>query len=261
MPSSEHTFKDVQYEFTAHLRDPENNPAPKQIEDRRLEIYRGLLYRNVQGFLASGFPVTRKLYNDDDWHKMVRDFFSNHKSHSPYFRDISKEFLIYLTDERRPRPEDPGFLLELTHYEWLEIMLSFSDAEINWRSINKDGSLLKQIPVISPLIQLNRYDYPVHKIKPDFQPEVAPEKPTFILVYRDQSDKVGFMEMNPMTARLVELVANNETQTGEEILLTIANEIPSLSQDVVLHGGHTTLTQLREKDVVLGTKIKAKNES
>lgn len=254
MPKAEKNFKDVQYEFTAHLRDPEKNPAPSGIEDRRIEIYRGLLYRNVQGFLASGFPVTRQLYNDEDWHKMVRDFFSKHKSHSPYFKDISKEFLIYLDEERNPQPEDPAFLLELTHYEWLEIMLSFLDAEIEWESITRDGNLLKQIPVLSPLMQLNRYDYPVHKIKPDFQPDTAPEQPTFILVYRDQQDKVGFMEMNPMTARLVELVASNETQTGEEILLTIAKEIPSLSQDVILHGGHTTLTQLREKDIVLGTK-------
>jgi|TARA_B110000238_G_scaffold191690_1_gene226155 hypothetical protein len=254
-------FKDVQYEFTAHLRDPEKNPAPAGIEDRRLEIYRGLLYRNVQGFLASGFPVTRKLYSDDAWHKMVRDFFSTHKSHSPYFKDISKEFLIYLNEERKSQEEDPAFLLELTHYEWLEIMLSFSDAEIEWGGINKNGNLLKQIPVLSPLMQLDRYDYPVHKIKPGFQPETAPEQATFILVYRDQKDKVGFMEMNPMTARLVELVANNKTQTGEEILLTIAKEIPSISQDVVVHGGHTTLTQLREKDVVLGTKIDTKTES
>lgn len=254
MPEAEQKFKEVQYEFTAHLRDPDKNPAPAEIEDRRLEIYRGLLFRNVQGFLASGFPVTRKLYNDDNWHKMVRDFFSNHRSHSPYFRDISKEFLIYLNEERSPQPEDPSFLLELTHYEWLEIMLSFIDTEINLKDINQEGNLLKQIPVMSPLAQLNRYDYPVHKIKPDFQPKAAPEQPTFILVYRDQKDKVGFMEMNPMTARLVELMASNETQTGEEILLTIANEIPSLSQDVILHGGHTTLTQLREKDIVLGTK-------
>ncbi len=261
MPEAEQKFKEVQYEFTAHLRDPDNNPAPSEIEDRRLEIYRGLLFRNVQGFLASGFPVTRKLYSDDAWHRMVRDFFSNHQSHSPYFRDISKEFLIYLNEERKPQPEDPNFLLELTHYEWLEIMLSFIDTEIKLDGINQDGNLLKQIPVLSPLTRLNRYNYPVHKIKPDFQPKTAPEQPTFILVYRDQQDKVGFMEMNPMTARLVELVAGNETQTGEEILLSIAKEIPSLSQDVIMHGGHTTLTQLREKDIVLGTKIETKAES
>ena len=243
MPDTKPDFKDVQYKFTAHLRDPERNPAPLDIEDRRMEIYRGLLYRNVQGFLASGFPVTRKLYSYEDWHKMVRDFFSCHKSHSPY-----------LKDERKPQPEDPVFLLELAHYEWLEIMLSFVDKEINWESIDRHGNLLKQIPILSPLIQYECFNFPVHKIRPEFQPDTAPEQPTFILVYRDQQDKVGFIEMNPMTARLVELVANNETQTGEEILLAVSQEIPSLSLDVVMHGGHTTLTQLREKDIVLGTK-------
>jgi hypothetical protein len=257
MPNVKQNFKDVQFEFTAHLRDPDNNPAPSEIEDRRMEIYRGLLYRNVEGFLASGFPVTRKLYTDDNWHKMVRDFFSTHKSHSPYFKDISKEFLLYLNEEREPQPEDPAFLLELTHYEWLEIMLSFLDADIEWEQISQDGNLMQGIPVISPLMQLNHYDFPVHKIKPDFQPNTPPEQSTFILVYRDQKDKVGFLEMNPMTARLVELIANNKTQTGEQLLLTIVKEIPSIAEDVILHGGHTTLTQLREKDIVLGTRIKS----
>jgi len=255
MPEPEQTFKDVQYQFTAHLRDPDNNPAPSEIEDRRMEIYRGLLYRNVQSFLASGFPVTRKLYSDEDWHKMVRDFFSTHQSHSPYFKDISKEFIDYLNQEREPQPEDPPFLLELTHYEWLEIVLSFLDADINWENINKEGNLLKGTPVLSPFAQLNRYEFPVHKIKPDFQPQTTGEQPTFILVYRDLNDKVGFMEMNPMTARLFELIAANESQTSEEILVGLAKEIPSLNEEVVLHGGHTTLTQLRQKDILLGTKI------
>ena len=255
MPNIEQNFKDVQYQFTAHLRDPDNNPAPAEIEDRRMEIYRGLLYRNVQGFLANGFPVTRQLYSDEHWHKMVRDFFSNHQSQSPYFKDISKEFIDYLNNERVAQAEDPAFLRELVHYEWLEIVLSFVDADIDWSHINKEGNLLKEIPVLSPFVQLNRYDYPVHKIKPDFQPESPSEQPTFILVYRDLADKVGFMEMNPMTARLVELIAANETQTSEEILSDLANELPTLAKDVVIHGGHTTLTQLRQKDILLGTKI------
>ena len=255
MPEASQKFKDVQYQFTAHLRDPDNNPAPSGIEDRRMEIYRGLLYKNVQSFLSSGFPVIKKLYSDEHWHKMVRHFFATHQSHSPYFKDISKEFVDYLTHERTAQTEDPAFLRELAHYEWLEILLSFIDADIDWKNINKNGNLLEEIPVLTPFMQLNRYEFPVHKIKPDFQPNTPGEQPTFILVYRDLNDKVGFMEVNPMTARLVELVANNETQTGEEILTGLAREIPSLAQNVVLHGGHTTLTQLREKDIVLGTKV------
>ena len=254
MPDTNKHFQDVQYQFTAHIRDPENNPAPSEIEDRRMEIYRGLLYRNVQGFIANAFPVTRQLYSEDNWHKMIRDFFSNHNSHSPYFKEISKEFLDYLTNERESQPEDPKFLNELAHYEWLEIMLAFVDIDMDWESMNRQGDLMHEIPVLSPLMQLNQYQYPVHKIKPDFQPDSPAEQPTYLIVYRDQKDKVGFMELNPMTARLVELVANNNTSTGEELLKNLAKEIPSMREEVILHGGHTALTQLREKDIVLGTK-------
>lgn len=248
------SFKDVQYEFTAHLRDPEKNPPPSDIEDRRLEIYRGLLYRNVEGFIANGFPVTRKLYEDDVWHKMIRDFFSNHQSHSPYFKDISQEFLTYLNEERAPQPEDPPFLLELAHYEWLEIMMTFADSDTDISAINKHGNLLNDIPVLSPFISLNRYEYPVHTIKPDNQPTEAPDQATFLLVYRDQNDKVGFMELNPMTARLIEMISQSDHCNGKQILEHIASEIPNMNVETIIHGGHTIMNQLKEKDIILGTK-------
>ena len=63
---TETSFKKTQYEFTAHLRDPEKNPAPEGIEDRRLGIYRDLLYNNVEGFISGGFPVIRSIYNDEN---------------------------------------------------------------------------------------------------------------------------------------------------------------------------------------------------
>ena len=54
-----------QYEFAAHIRDPEHKPAPDDIEDRRMGIYRELFYNNVEGFLSNSFPVLRKLMDDD----------------------------------------------------------------------------------------------------------------------------------------------------------------------------------------------------
>ena len=45
-------FKDVQYAFTRHMRDPESNPAPEGIEDRRIGVYRELVYNNIEGFIA-----------------------------------------------------------------------------------------------------------------------------------------------------------------------------------------------------------------
>ncbi|MEM8844657.1 MAG: putative DNA-binding domain-containing protein [Pseudomonadota bacterium] len=255
MPDTDQSFKDVQYQFTAHIRDPDNNPAPEGIEDRRMEVYRGLLYRNIEGFISSSFPVIRKLYDDEAWHRMIRDFVSNHESHSPYFKEIAQEFISYLDDERETQAEDPKFLNELAHYEYLEIFLTIADAEVDWQTINQQGDLMSESPVLTPFMQLNRYQYPVHKITPEFQPNSPPETPTFLLVYRDLKDKVGFMEVNPMTAKLVELITNQPSASSKEILIRLAKEIPNLNEQAILHGGHTTLVQLKEKDIILGTRV------
>ena len=89
-------FRDTQLQFAAHIRHPEQNPPPPDIEDRRLAIYRDLFYNNIQSFLASGFPVLKSILEQAHWHSMVRDFIYRHQSHSPYFLKISEEFLSYL---------------------------------------------------------------------------------------------------------------------------------------------------------------------
>ncbi len=247
-------FKKIQYEFTAHLRDPDHATAPSDIEDRRMEIYRGLFYRNIQNFIANAFPVLRKLYNDEDWHRMVRDFFANHQSTTPYFKDISREFLGYLQYERKLQPEDPVFIKELAHYEWIEIDLSFSTLELDESNVDLNGDLVKGIPVLSTLAQIHTYNYPVHKIKPSFQPKQASEQPTFLIIYRDRQDKVGFMELNPITAMLVGLIESENDKTGQELLDEIVKQINHPNPELVYKGGEQALKQLRANDILLGTR-------
>ena len=72
-------------DFAAHIRDPENNPAPDRIEDRRMGIYRDLFFNNVDGFLGNTFPVLKSLYEEQSWLELVRNFYSLHRCQSPYF--------------------------------------------------------------------------------------------------------------------------------------------------------------------------------
>ncbi len=248
-------FKQAQYTFTAHLRDPEKNPAPKGIEDRRMNIYRNLLYNNIEGFLAKGFPVIRRIYNDNDWHTMVRDFFSHHKSQSPYFLEISQEFLAYLQDEREPQAEDPAGLLELAHYEWVELALNISEKENNLDGINPNGDLLAEHPVFSPLAWLLTYQFPVHKMSIDNLPEQAPEQSSHLVVYRTRNDEVKFMEINPVTARLFYLLDDNETMTGQQALQQITAEMNHPNPDVVNKGGYSALQALQSNGIILGTAM------
>jgi hypothetical protein len=246
-------FKQSQYAFTAHLRDPENNPMPEGIEDRRMGIYRDLLYNNVEGFLSSGFPVIKTLYSDENWHKMVRDFFANHESHSPYFLEISQEFLAYLENERQPHPEDPAGLLELAHYEWVELALSIADINIDISKIEPNADPLAGHPVLSPLAWPLAYQFPVHKMCSDYLPGEAPEQMTYLVVYRNRNDEVKFMEINPVTARLLHLLQENETMTGKQAIKQITKEMQHPNPEVVMQGGLAALQELQSSGIILGT--------
>ena len=155
-------FKQHQYAFTAHLRDPQKNAIPDGIEDRRMNIYRELLYNNIESFISGGFPVIRDIYSDENWHRMVRDFFAHHQCKSPYFLEISQEFIDYLQNEREPQADDPAGLIELAHYEWVELALHISDETICMDQVDANGDLLNQCPVFSPVAWPLAYQFPVH---------------------------------------------------------------------------------------------------
>lgn len=219
-----------------------------------MRVYRDLFYKNVEGFVASGFPVLRKLYDDAAWHRLVRDYFARHRSHTPFFHGIAGEFLHYLQDERGEHPEDPPFLLELAHYEWVELALGISEEEIDFNGVAPGGDLLGGVPVPSPLAWNLAYQYPVHRISPDFRPNEPPAEPTHIVVYRDRQDRVGFLEINAVTARLLQLIEEKPGCTGREQLQAIAEELQHSKPEVVIEGGREMLDGLRRRDIILGTR-------
>lgn len=248
------TFVTRQYEFAAHIRDPQRSPLPADVEDRRMAIYRELFFNNVRGFLESGFPVLHSLYTDADWQAMARDFFSRHRCQSPLFLEIAEEFLDYLQNERITQPEDPPFLLELAHYEWVELALSVAEEEIDLSGINPDGDLLEEVPVVSPLAWPLSYSFEVHRISTEYRPVAPGAQPTHIVVYRDCDDEVHFMEVNVVTARLLHLLSEDDALTGRAALEQIAGELHHPQPEVVIAGGRQTLEELKRRDILLGTK-------
>lgn len=246
-------FQRLQYQFTAHLRDPAQHPAPAGIEDRRMGIYRELLYNNIEGFLSRGFPVLRSLYAERDWHALAHDFFARHTSHTPLFYRIAEEFLAYLQHERAPTPGDPPFLLELAHYEWVEVAVGIDPALLP--ACDTDGDLLELAPVLSPLARHLAYRYPVHKICPDFQPSEPPEQATYLVVVRDREDRVGFVELNPVTSRLLKLIEQRPERSGRQQLQALAEELRHPDPNALITHGRAMLEQLHNQSILLGTQL------
>lgn len=250
------SFQQKQFEFTAHIRDPGAAPRPDNIEDRRMAIYRDLFFNNVNSFLENGFPVLHSLYREEAWLKLARSFFATHRSHSPYFVDISQEFIHFLQNEYTPTPEDPDFLLELAHYEWIELVLMTSRDEISFEGIDRNGDLLTNVPIASPLAECLSYQWPVHTISTDNRPEQLPEQPSHIIVYRNDEEDVKFIEANAVTARLMQLIQANQEQeqpmAGLELIQQIAEELQHPNPEIVIQGGHQTLTRWHHLKVILG---------
>ena len=245
-------FKQVQYEFTRHIRNPAKHPRPDQIEARRMKIYNELFFNNVESFMSNGFPVLREITADDKWTRMIRDYFEHHKATTPLFQEMTREFLKYLEHERVTEEDDYPFLLELAHYEWVELALSISDQEIDLTSIDTKTDLLDAVPVLSPRAWPLSYHFAVHRIGPDYLPDAPGDQPTYLVVYRDLTDKVHFLELNPVTAHLLQLITEDTQQTSRQMLTAIAEQLQHPNPEVVIQGGLQILHDLKTRNVILG---------
>jgi hypothetical protein len=245
----------LQRRFAARIRDPATQPLPEGIDPRRMRVYEELFYNNVEALLAANFPVIRRLLDDAEWHGLARGFLSAHRCQSPLFTEVAQEFVAYLTarggtdcDDRRP------YLCELAHYEWVELALSISDADQHLPPVDHNGDVWSGVPVRSPLAWPLSYRFPVHRIGPDFLPTRPDPTPTHLLVYRDREDAVRFVEINAVTQRVLGLLEAHLDWTGAQAVGRVAVELGRPDEPGVLAAGRALLEDLRERNVLLGTR-------
>lgn len=242
-------FKAKQKEFTQYIRDPNAYAAPTDVKPERIAMYRELIFNNIDGFLASNFPVIRKILDDNCWYELAQDFFSKHTCKTPYFSEIAEEFLDYLENER-DQTDDFPFLLELAHYEWVEIALSIAKEDIDSPNQTIDDLIsctIKLSPLAWPLV----YRYPVQLISPEYLPSETPEQPTCLIAYRDLNDEVKFVEINPITYRMLEIIQDQGQIIASSCLNLIVTESSHPNPEIITAGGLQILKELAEKNVIL----------
>ena len=219
-----------------------------------MAIYRRLFFNNISSLLEKNFPVLRSLYDDAAWSRLMREFYAEHRARTPLFPEIAKEFLRYLQDLRGVREGDPPFLLELAHYEWVELALTLDEREPDEVAADPHGDLLKGHPVLSPLTWTLSYRYPVHRIRREFQPAQPPDQATHLLVWRDRDYRVRFMRLNEVSRLLLEHLREPTDQSGRELLEAVAAALGHADPKKIVAAGARVLAELRERDVLLGTR-------
>ena len=130
MPEFLYDFQRTQAAFAAYIRDPEGVIPPSDVSCQRMAAYRDLFFNNIENFIATAFPVSKSVLGVEAWRSLSRDFYRGHHCKTPLFIEIAEEFLEYLSNERSEELVDPPFLLELAHYEWVELALAVSEEEL-----------------------------------------------------------------------------------------------------------------------------------
>lgn len=246
-----------QYALARHVRDPGTHAPPPGIEDRRLKVYRELFYNSIEGLLAGNFPVIRKTLADADWHALVRTFYADFRCRTPLFTEIGREFIRFLEqrelEEREAQAGDPPWLLELAHYEWVELALQIAEDELP--AHDPSGDPIDGIAVLSPLAWALAYRWPVQRIGPGYQPSAPPDAPTLLMVRRDRTGDVHFSELSPLLYRLLELMGHEPTPSGRQALQALAAEAHATDLTHFMLEGAAMLQRLRDEGVILGTRV------
>ena len=245
-------LREQQKAFAAYIRDPQANPAPDDVEVRRMAIYRRLFFNSTVKFLDNCFRVIRRILPKSHWQALTREFFASHQCRSPFFSDIPREFVTWLAEAYTPEPGDPPFLVDLAHYEWVELALTLAEDPVVDEQLAPEGDLFNGVPLLSSVAWPLQYRWPVHEIGKACQPQQPPEKPTFLVVWRDRREQVRFMTMTPVTARLLAMMQENPRLTGGQLLKALAQETGHPDQDAFCRFGLDILEQLRASDIVLG---------
>lgn len=249
-------FQQYQLQFTSHIRDPKQHARPPKVAAQRMRVYNEIVLNNLLSTVSACFPVLISVLGQRAWQKLVRGFFAQHQCHSPLFRQIPEEFLRYLQQlDAETLAGLPPYLKNLAHYEWIELALAMADVDTGMEHVDIAGDPVEGQPVLAPAMALLSYDYPVQLISPHFKPREPLAQPVNLLVFRNAAHDVRFIELNPVTARLLGIL-QAEALTGRQALEKIAAELAHPDPEAIVAFGSAILVDLQNQGAILGITIK-----
>ncbi|AUG01995.1 DUF2063 domain-containing protein [Pseudomonas sp. 09C 129] len=239
-----------QQALTAYLREPEHRAPPAGMDRARVEIYRELVFDNLRSLLSGTFPVLRSVLGETDWRRLLRVFLREHRCATPKFGEIAGEFVAWMASTPAGLQDGswPAFMVELSHYEWIEMALQQTEAEP--LPASDPRRLLTQPLRLSSLAWPLAYAWPVQRLGPTWRPSEPGAEPTLLLIRRDADYRVRFCELSPLAWRLLERIEAFPQLHGRDQLQGLALEAGIDDLDTFLANGQSLLRQLHDQGVI-----------
>lgn len=251
-------FQAYQRQFTDYLRDPLKNDAFPKTLPAGIGVYAKLLYNKIDASLRACFPIAREILGSRQWRQLVQAFIRDHRCQSPLYREIPDEFIAYLL-HGEPQSQLPEFFNDLAHYEWMELTLETAKPAETRNTIPWPKNPLTFVPAVNPVLHLLHYRYPVQRITASdkyWQTWGArrrhyAQQAVILAGFRDSDFNIQFIEINTVTARLIELL-QAQFCTGEQALLLLAGEMHYSDPASILPFGIDILQQLQAQQIIIG---------
>lgn len=217
----------------------------------RVHNYRRLVYNVVDDTLRTAYPLTLDLLEEDEWNELVNSFFTNHSCQSASVWQMPKEFIEYVVVHSQSLIEKYPMLIELLHFEWIEIELYMMEDKII-PSFTKSVDLENNVVVFNPEHIIAQYSYPFHHKNPNEINEVDKGN-YFILIFRDlESGEVKFVNISYLFAWLIQTIADTN-KSLKEVCQQASSEF-NIEYDLLIEKSKELFNQLYSQKYILGFK-------
>jgi uncharacterized protein len=244
-------FQQYQAAFTGHIRNPKKNQKPAHVNDKRMAVYREIVFNNFYGSVSACFPVLHNILGIRRFKQLVRKCFFHQQFNSPFFREIPKTLVDFLASFDLKNHGLPIFTAQLAHYEWAELYVSTLKTQAippEQLDENLGENILEKSLSLNPAHLLVNYDFPVHMLSKKHQP--VEQIPTFLLLFRNAEFEVKFMQLNPLTFELLQII-EAQSCTGQQALQQLAEKMQHPQPDTIVAFGQQILEDLLKQSAIV----------
>jgi len=245
--------------------------AMAALPPKRLLLYRSLIRRGQTGAIRAGIPRTAARHGAR-FEADVARFIEAEPPRSRYLRDVAFEFVGFAAPRWAGDPEVPAYLADLARHELAAFAAACAEQDEEAGAPGAPEALGDEAPGnpgddapgrpreelsldrgarFQRAAALVRYEHAVHRLQGDESARDVPARePTRLLVYRDASHDVRFLELTPLAAEILgRLLAG--AALGEAVVAGCA----ALGHPVdgpVLESTAALLSDLAERGALLG---------
>ena len=208
-------FRELQEALAASVRFKVNH-EDLDVEPRRLAIYQRLVFNNLFGLLSGGYKKLRRAMGDEAFRQLVRAFLESGVSKTPYFAEISGEFLEWFIAREAPKWQH-----ELAEYERAGIVIDIDT--MDWPTAEEMKNRPQGVH-FSPAIALFSFEYAIYEADDGLAP---PKQPTYILLYRNPHNKLRYKLLNAASFSLMALLLQEQDLNSAlaTLALTMSTDI------------------------------------